>query len=111
MDSNEYFFQNPKRLDSIWETACYGDGNIFYERSTENLRYRKMFCWGTHKGGRRWKEFLSTKDTGNYLEIQAGLAPTQVHGFTLQASETISFTQVFGAAHVSRSNPHYMGFL
>ena len=96
--SNEYFFQNPKRSDCTWEAACYGDGNIFYERSTENLRYRKMFCWGTHKGGKRWKEFLSTKDTGNYLEIQAGLAPTQVHGFTLQASETISFTQVFGVA-------------
>jgi tetratricopeptide (TPR) repeat protein len=95
--SNEYFFQNLKRADCTWEAACYDDGNIFYERSTENLRYRKMFCWGTHKGGRRWKEFLSTKDTGNYVEIQAGLAPTQVHGFTLEACETISFTQVFGS--------------
>jgi len=99
--SSEYFFQNSKRVECTWEAAYYDDGSIFYERSTKELAYRKLFCWGNHKGGKRWKEFLSSVGTGEYIEIQAGFARTQVHGFDLGAKETLSFTQVFGSVSSS----------
>ncbi|WP_312642314.1 DUF5107 domain-containing protein [Hydrogenoanaerobacterium sp.] len=98
--SNEYFFQNPAQLDCTWEAAAYDDGTAFWERSTERLSYRKMFCWGNHRGGNHWKHFLSDDVGGDYLEIQAGLAPTQVHGEDLGAGERCSFTQVFGGFQV-----------
>lgn len=100
--SNEYFFQNSDAPAQMWEAAAYDDGFAFWERSTSPLRYRKMFCWGTHTGGSHWKDFLSLEGQGDYLEVQAGLAPTQVHGMDIAARERISFTQVFGSALVDK---------
>jgi tetratricopeptide (TPR) repeat protein len=98
--ANEYFFQNPKSMNSPWESILYEDGHVFYERSTAALRYKKMFCWGNHVGGRGWQEFLSdasSPDFSPYLELQAGLAPTQLHGYKMPGNSTISFTQFFGS--------------
>ncbi|MBZ0295092.1 MAG: tetratricopeptide repeat protein [Anaerolineae bacterium] len=47
------------------------------QTSTEKLRGRKLFLWGSGSGGRRWQEFLSVPGQA-YLEIQAGLARTQL---------------------------------
>ena len=98
--ANEYFFQNPKSISSPWESILYEDGQVFYERSTAALRYKKMFCWGNHVGGRGWQEFLSDASSPNffpYLELQAGLAPTQLHGYQMPGNSAISFTQFFGS--------------
>lgn len=100
--SSEYFFQNPAELERTWEAAAYDDGSAFWERSTPRLRYRKMFCWGSHRGGDHWKHFLSDGVRGEYLEIQGGLAPTQVHGENLEAGKAVSFTQVFGGCSIDR---------
>lgn len=94
--SNEYFFKNPKDLPSPWEAAVYDDGFIFFERSTQPLAYRKMFCWGTHRGGRKWCDYLALPGQGDYVEIQGGLAPTQVHGMDMPPESTIAFSQLFG---------------
>jgi tetratricopeptide (TPR) repeat protein len=59
-----------------------------------------MFCWGNHVGGRGWQEFLSDSSSPNfspYLELQAGLAPTQLHGYQMPANSEITFTQFFGS--------------
>lgn len=98
--SNEYFFQTPDSENAPWEAACYEDNSMFFERSTKALQFRKMFCWGNHKGGQKWKDFLSTKDNGNYVEIQAGITPSQLHGMDMAPQTTISFTQVFGGTKV-----------
>ena len=98
--ANEYFFQNPKSMSSPWESILYEDGQVFYERSTAALRYKKMFCWGNHVGGRGWQEFLSDASSPNfspYLELQAGLAPTQLHGYQMAGHSEITFTQFFGS--------------
>jgi tetratricopeptide (TPR) repeat protein len=98
--ANEYFFQNPKSMSSPWESILYEDGQVFYERSTAALRYKKMFCWGNHVGGRGWQEFLSDASSPNfspYLELQAGLAPTQLHGYQMPGHSEITFTQFFGS--------------
>jgi len=98
--SNEYFFQTEADYKSPWEAIAYEDGSLFYERSTSLLRYRKLFCWGNHAGGRRWCDFLAKPGEGNYVEIQAGLAPTQMHGLDMPANSIWDFTQIFGVTQV-----------
>ena len=102
--SSEYFFQNKNMLDQTWEAVTYNDGNVFYERSSKELNYRKMFCWGMHNGGKRWKEYLSPNSKESYVEIQAGLAPTQVHGLIMPANTQWDFVQIFGGFHTDNCN-------
>lgn len=98
--SNEYFFQTPEYYKAPWEAVVYEDSGVFYERSTSLLRYRKMFCWGNHAGGRRWCDFLAKPGEGNYIEIQGGLAPTQLNGLDMPAHSVWDFTQIFGVSEV-----------
>ncbi|WP_227013998.1 DUF5107 domain-containing protein [Paenibacillus psychroresistens] len=98
--SNEYFFQTAESCKSPWEAIVYEDGRVFYERSTALLRYRKMFCWGNHQGGRRWCDFLAKPGEGNYIELQGGFAPTQLHGLEMPAHTIWDFTQIFGVSVV-----------
>ncbi len=98
--SSEYFFQIPKEEISPYEAIVYESGKLFYERSTQPLRFRKMFCWGNQQGGQNWKDYLALKGQGNYVEIQAGLAPTQLHGLDMEASSVIEFTQIFGVTKI-----------
>lgn len=98
---NEFFFQNPKTETAPWQAISYENGYVFFERSIQPLRIRKMFCWGNHSGGRNWCDFLSNPGQGDYVEIQAGLAPTQLHGMEMAPKSRISFTQMFSALMIS----------
>ena len=92
--ASEYFFQ----LDDAplpWEAALDENGQGFFEASTPRMRYRKMFCWGTHAGGKRWQQFLSLPGN-DYLEIQGGMAPTQGHGLRMPGGTAWDWVQVFG---------------
>lgn len=104
--TNEFFFQNGPDVRCPWEAAAYDDGFLFLERSTQPLRTRKMFCWGNHPGGRNWTDHLSEPGKGAYVEIQAGIAPTQVHGMTLAPGETVEFTQAFSSAAADTALTH-----
>ncbi|MBF9017731.1 MULTISPECIES: DUF5107 domain-containing protein [unclassified Oceanispirochaeta] len=99
--SSEYFFQTSRDCSSPWEAALQGDETLFYERSTDLLRYRKMFCWGMQRGGRHWCDYLSVPGEGDYVEIQGGMAPTQVHGMKMPAESSWTFTQYFSALDAS----------
>jgi tetratricopeptide (TPR) repeat protein len=97
--SNEYFFQKPSSADSAkpafpFEAAVQADGYAFAEASTPPLYYRKMFCWGGGRGGGRWQEYLSQPGE-SYLEVQAGLAPTQLHSSAIGANSTVDWVQAF----------------
>ncbi|MDC7290355.1 DUF5107 domain-containing protein [Blautia schinkii] len=105
--SNEFFFQNPPMAQNCWSGAAYGDGRLFFERSTLPLRYRKMFCWGSHPGGRRWCSYLATEEEGNYVELQAGLAPTQLNGIEIPGKTTWSFTQAIGETFLEKPETAY----
>ncbi len=102
--SCEYFFQNEEELTQAWEAAVFNDNTMYYERSSKNLRYRKMFCWGIHNGGKHWQEFLTEKGTVPYVELQAGLAPTQVHGIEMPAESEWDFVQLFGGCDIEYSS-------
>lgn len=99
--TSEYFFQNPTEDKAPWEAAAYPDGHVFLERATQPLRIRKMFCWGMHRGGRNWLDHLALPGEGDYVEIQAGLSPTQSHGAEIPAGGIVEFTQTFGSVEMA----------
>ncbi len=94
--SDEYFFTCDED-EMPWESAFETNtGRGFFEASTHPLSYRKMFCWGVATGGKNWQRFLCPDSDTDYVEIQAGLAPSQTHGLHLNAHATMSWTQAFG---------------
>lgn len=102
--ANEFFFQCDG-ADIPWEAALDPQGSGLIEASTPRLRYRKLFCWGSHAGGRHWQEFLSEPGQA-YLEVQAGLAPTQVHGLPMPGRTAWDWTQVFGYLQADPARVH-----
>jgi len=108
--SNEYFFQNKKESEYPWEAVVYNDGYLFYDCSTRPLTYRKMFCWGTHKGGTKWQEFLSHENEERYVEIQAGIFPTQLHSDVLKGKSEIEFMQIFGLKNLNDCDMAYSSY-
>ena len=93
----DYFVQKNKDGESTWEAAAYDGGELFFERSTAPLYYKKLFVWGNHSAGRHWQEFLSDGvGTGYYAELQAGIAPSQLHDKPFPANSKYEWTQCFG---------------
>ena len=93
----DYFIQKENEGESTWEAAAYKNGLVFYERSTAPLYYKKLFVWGAHRAGYHWQEFLSDGEgTGYYAEIQAGIAPSQLHDKMFPAKSKFEWTQCFG---------------
>ena len=100
----DYFIQKDNDGESTWEAAAYDDGVVFYERSTAPLYCKKMFVWGNHRAGRHWQEYLSDGvGTGYYAELQAGVAPSQLHDFPLPAGGRLEWTQCFGGIALEES--------
>lgn len=102
--ANEYFFACDDKVRP-WEAAIDADGKGFFEASTDRLKYRKMFCWGSLRGSKRWAEFLSAPGE-SYFEIQAGLAPTQLHGIAMPPRSSWDWTQVFGPISTNPASAH-----
>ena len=100
----DFFIQKDNDGESTWEAAAYSDGTVFYERSTAPLYYKKLFCWGNHKAGDHWQEFLSEGEgTGYYAEIQAGIAPSQLHDHLMPKNSKYEWTQCFGGASLEKA--------
>ncbi len=100
----DYFIQSKCNGESTWEAAAYEGGKVFYERSTAPLYYKKLFCWGNHPAGLHWQEFLSAgKGHGYYVELQAGIAPTQLHDKIFPANSKYEWTQCFGGASLDEA--------
>jgi hypothetical protein len=59
------------------------------------LKGRKLFLWGTGTGGRNWQEWLS--EPGHpYIEIQAGLARTQLEHLPMPAQTEWAWLEGYG---------------
>ncbi|MCZ4119184.1 DUF5107 domain-containing protein [Streptomyces sp. H39-S7] len=82
--------------DRRWVTALDGDGQGLVQTSTDRLRGRKLFLWGNGRGGRRWQQWLTEPGTGGYLEIQAGLARTQLEHVPMEAGAEFSWLEAYG---------------
>ncbi|MEV4515211.1 DUF5107 domain-containing protein [Dactylosporangium sp. NPDC049525] len=75
--------------------ALQADGAGLVQTSTERLAGRKLFRWGNGLGGRNWQSWLSGP-SAEYLEIQAGLARTQLEHLRLPAGESWTWLEAYG---------------
>lgn len=101
----DYFFEI-EGDDRRWVTALDGDGHGLVQTSTDVLRGRKLFLWGQGRGGRRWQEWLTEPGTGGYLEIQAGLARTQLEHIPMAADSAFSWLEAYGPLHADPALVH-----
>jgi Domain of unknown function (DUF5107) len=101
----DYFFDIDADLRP-WIAAVDGDGSGIAHVSTAVLPGRKLFVWGTGRGGQRWQEWLSHGGVEVYAEIQAGLAPTQFEHVTMPAWAEWSWTEAFCGLAVDPERSH-----
>jgi hypothetical protein len=100
----DYFFALPSSRRP-WIAAVDEDGYGLLHTSSPRLRGRKLFVWGTGSGGRHWQEWLSPHG-GEYLEIQAGLARTQLEHLPLPVGERWSWLETYGPIALDPAAAH-----
>ena len=93
------------RCQRRWISTVNGDGSGFVQTSTDVLQGRKLFVWGMGAGGRNWQTFLAEKGC-QYLEIQAGLAHTQLENLPMEGGATISWLEAYGPISVDPAKAH-----
>lgn len=96
----DYFYEVPDGRRR-WIAALDEHGHGLVQTSTDALRGRKLFVWGTGPGGRRWQEWLTEPGTGGYCEIQAGLVRTQLEHVKLEAESEVSWLEAYGPLDAS----------
>ncbi|MGW2553479.1 DUF5107 domain-containing protein [Streptomyces sp. NPDC001635] len=97
----DYFYDVPDGRRR-WIAALDEDGRGLVQTSTDVLRGRKLFVWGTGTGGRRWQSWLTQPGTGGYCEIQAGLARTQLEHVRLEPASEVSWLEAYGPLEAER---------
>ncbi|WP_318307643.1 DUF5107 domain-containing protein [Amycolatopsis solani] len=90
----DYFFE--VAADRPWIAAVDETGAGLGQASTARLRGRKLFLWGESAGGRHWQEWLAPGAETGYLEIQAGLARTQLEHLRLPPGEAWDWLEAYG---------------
>jgi hypothetical protein len=90
----DFFFDIPKGQRK-WISAVDGDGYGLVQTSTDVLQGRKLFVWGMGAGGRNWQTFLSQPGSA-YIELQAGLARTQLEHLPMKGGAVISWLEAYG---------------
>ncbi|MFI6488552.1 DUF5107 domain-containing protein [Streptomyces sp. NPDC050564] len=101
----DYFYEVPDGRRR-WIAALDDAGDGLVQTSTDVLRGRKLFVWGSGPGGRRWQEWLTEPGTGGYCEIQAGLARTQLEHVRLDAESDVSWLEAYGPLAVDAEAVH-----
>ena len=91
----DYFYEVPDG-ERKWIASLDGEGRGLVQTSTDVLRGRKLFVWGSGPGGRRWQRWLTEDGTPGYAEIQAGLARTQLEHVPLEAGEEYAWLEAYG---------------
>ncbi|MFE0149126.1 DUF5107 domain-containing protein [Nonomuraea sp. NPDC059007] len=102
--SADYFFEIPP-AERRWIAALDTEGRGLVQTSTDPLRGRKLFHWGTGAGGRRWQEWLSGPGS-RYLEIQAGLARTQLEHVPMPGNTSWSWVEAYGLLEADPDRVH-----
>ena len=100
----DYFF-DLEQQQRPWIAAVDADGYGLVQSSSPPLRGRKLFVWGTGPGGRHWQQWLSPRG-GEYAEIQAGLARTQLEHLPLPAGERWSWLETYGPLQLDPREAH-----
>ena len=88
-----------------WITALDETGRGLIQASTPRLKGRKLFLWGTGDGGRRWQTFLSEPGHA-YIEIQAGLARTQLEHLPMPPGAEWTWLEAYGLMEADAAISH-----
>lgn len=99
------FFMDIPSGERRWIAALDGAGSGLVQTSTDRLIGRKLFQWGVGAGGRRWQEWLSGPDA-EYIEIQAGLARTQLEHLELPGGATWEWVEAYGLLEADAAAVH-----
>lgn len=102
--SQDFFYKIAKD-EAKWIAAVQGDGKGLIQFSDKTMIGRKLFVWGQGTGGKHWGEWLSEKNQ-SYIEIQAGLAYTQLEHLPMKAHETFKWTEAYGALNCDPKMTH-----
>ncbi|MDJ1132690.1 DUF5107 domain-containing protein [Streptomyces iconiensis] len=101
----DYFYEVPEDARK-WIASLDERGHGLVQTSTDVLRGRKLFVWGSGPGGRRWQQWLTEPGTPGYAEIQAGLARTQLEHVPLEAGGAFSWLEAYGPLAADPSTVH-----
>jgi tetratricopeptide (TPR) repeat protein len=89
-----------------WIAALDGRGTGLVQTSTDRLRGRKLFLWGKSPGGDHWQQWLAQPGQ-EYLEIQAGLARTQLEHLPMPARTSWSWVEAYGLLQSDADDVHH----
>lgn len=101
-ESRDYFYRSDSKKPH-YIAYLDKDGYGLLQTSTSLLKGRKLFVWGQGSGAQHWKDYLSQKDKGNYVELQAGLAYSQYEHLPMPPNTAWEWIEVYGAV---KCNPH-----
>ena len=97
--SLDFFYHIPDEEEK-WIAAVDSNGYGLIQCSSNELKGRKLFLWGKGKGGENWNQFLSDGTNEGYIEIQAGLARTQLEHIPMADGNTWTWVEAYGAIDV-----------
>ncbi len=106
--SLDFFYKLPD-AGQKWIASVGKDGYGLVHFSDSVLKGRKLFLWGQGNGGRHWGEYLAGAEPHSgegYIEIQAGLAHTQLEHFIMPGSSAIAWTECFAALNGDAARLH-----
>ncbi|MFG3258540.1 DUF5107 domain-containing protein [Streptomyces sp. NPDC048172] len=100
------FFHEVPEDSRKWIASLDAEGRGLAQTSTDLLRGRKLFVWGSGPGGRRWQRWLTEDGTPGYAEIQAGLATTQLEHVALEAGGEFAWLEAYGPLTADPATVH-----
>lgn len=102
-----FFVTEDKSPKYIFASDESGYGLL--EFSEKLMKGRKLFAWGKGNGGKNWNEFLTNKGNA-YIEIQAGLAETQLQHLVMKKNSVWEWTEAFCALDIGGVCKEYDAF-
>ncbi len=102
--SRDFFYKIPKD-NHKWIATANEDGFGLLQCSTRELIGRKLFVWGMGQGGRHWNEWLS-EEGSSYIEIQAGLAHTQLEHIPMEKNTSWEWIEAYTAFDADAETMH-----
>jgi tetratricopeptide (TPR) repeat protein len=102
--SADFFFDIDKKQRK-WISAIDEAGAGLFQASTDRLIGRKLFVWGSGPGGHAWQEFLAVPGKP-YIEIQAGLARTQMEHVAMPGRTQWDWLEAYGAVQADPEAVH-----
>lgn len=102
--SLDFFYHIPDD-EQKWIAAVDKNGYGLIQCSSPELKGRKLFVWGEGAGGKNWNQYLSDGSNNGYIEIQAGLARTQLEHIPMPDGDTWTWVEAYGAVDIN-GNAH-----